>query len=137
MGLKLDMNKAYDRIEWDFVKEVSLKLGFDRTWVRQVMGWIISIRFIMLLNGKSGSSFKPSRGLKQGYLFLHVERGIVQGIKFSGDGPTLSHLFFADDSIMFLKATKQNCTTVESILTSYCRRCSCKVVVPKDCLTNL
>lgn len=35
-------------------------------------------------------------------------------------GPILSHLFFADDSIMFLKATEQNCIAVESILTSYC-----------------
>lgn len=43
MGLKLDMNKAYDRIEWDFVNEVLLKMGFDQSWVRLVMKWSASL----------------------------------------------------------------------------------------------
>ncbi|KAL6269322.1 hypothetical protein ACE6H2_026233 [Prunus campanulata] len=137
MGLKLDMNKAYDRIEWDFLKEMLIKMGFDQTWVRLVMRCITSVRFTVLLNGKSGNPFKPSRGIRQGdpmspYIFILVsdvlsimlnkamERGFVQGIRFSRDGPTLSHLFFADDSILFLKATDRNCNAIASILNSYC-----------------
>lgn len=50
-----------------------------------------------------------------------MERGIVQGIKFRGEGPTLSHLFFADDSLLFLKVTEENCIAIERILTSYCQ----------------
>ncbi|BFG35167.1 hypothetical protein CerSpe_214410 [Prunus speciosa] len=138
MGLKLDMNKAYDRIEWDFVKEVLHKLGFDSTWVRLVMRCITSVRFTVLLNGKAGIPFKPTRGIRQGdpispYIFIlvsdvlssmlnkAVERGIVQGIKFREDGPTLSHLFFADDSLLFLKVTEENCAAIERILKSYCQ----------------
>ncbi|KAI5352439.1 hypothetical protein L3X38_005330 [Prunus dulcis] len=137
MGLKLDMNKAYDRIEWDFLKEVLLKMGFDQTWLRLVMRCITSVSFIVLLNGKSENLFKPSRGIRHGdpispYIFIlvsdvlsvmlnkAVKRGIVQWIIFSRDSPTLSHLFFADDSIMFLKATERNCNVVASILNSYC-----------------
>ncbi|BFG30782.1 hypothetical protein CerSpe_170560 [Prunus speciosa] len=137
MGLKLDMNKAYDRIEWDFLKEMLIKIGFDQSWVRLVMRCITSVRFTVLLNGKSGNPFKSSRGIRQGdpispYIFIlvsdvlsvmlnqAVERGFVQGIRFSRDGPTLSHLFFADDSILFLKATERNCNAVASILNSYC-----------------
>ncbi|KAI5352872.1 Hypothetical predicted protein [Prunus dulcis] len=111
-------------------------MGFDQTWVRLVMRCITSVRFTVLSNGKSGNPFKPSRGIRQGdpislYIFILVidvlsvmlnkvvERGIVQGIRFSRDGPTLSHLFFADDSILFLKAIKRNCNVVASILNSY------------------
>ncbi|CAL9007242.1 unnamed protein product [Prunus brigantina] len=138
MGVKLDMNKAYDRIEWDFLKQVLEKMGFDEMWVRLVMRCITSVRLTVLLNGQSGNSFKPSRGLRQGdpispYLFIlvsdvlstmlnkAVERGFVHGFRFSRDGPSLSHLFFADDSILFLKATERNCRAVASLLTSYCQ----------------
>ncbi|CAL9013278.1 unnamed protein product [Prunus brigantina] len=137
MGLKLDMNKAYDRIEWDFVNEVLLKMGFDHSWVRLVKECITSVRFSVLLNGQPGNPFKPSRGIRQGdpispYIFIlvndvlsvmlnkAVERDYVQGIKFSRNGPILSHLFFADDSILFLKATERNCAAVANILNSYC-----------------
>lgn len=111
MRLKLDMNKLYDQIEWDFLKGVLTKMGFDSSWIQMVMSCITTVDFFVIINGQTGNSFKPSRGLRQGdpispYVFIiicdvlsamincAVGRGILQGIKFHNDGPTLSHLFF-------------------------------------------
>ncbi|CAL2227339.1 unnamed protein product [Prunus armeniaca] len=137
MGLKLDMSKAYDRIEWDFVQAVLLKMGFARQWVGWVMRCLSSVEFAVIVNGKVGSYFNLTRGLRQGdplspYLFLiisyvlssminqAVTHGFIQGMKFGRGGPALSHLFFADDSLMFLKATENNCQVIVRILDSYC-----------------
>ena len=37
VGIKLDMSKAYDRFEWDILRNVMLKVGFDPRWVERVM----------------------------------------------------------------------------------------------------
>ncbi|ONI21342.1 hypothetical protein PRUPE_2G060500 [Prunus persica] len=137
LGLKLDMNKAYDRIEWDFLEATLCKFGFDNRWVELVMLCVKTITFSLVLNGSPGSPFSPSRGLRQGdplspYLFLLVsevlslniinstDTGMLRGIKLSRGGPELSHLFFADDSLFFLQATPPNCSALKSIIECYC-----------------
>lgn len=63
-GLKLDMNKAYDRVEWDFLEATLLRFGFDDRWVRLVMSCVTTVSFSIVLNGNAGSFFKPRRGLR-------------------------------------------------------------------------
>ena len=77
MGLKVDMHKAYDMVEWDFLLAVMEKMGFDSKWRSLILGCISSVNFAILLNGQPGKKFAPSRGLRQGnplspYLFLIV-----------------------------------------------------------------
>ncbi|KAK9938568.1 hypothetical protein M0R45_015297 [Rubus argutus] len=137
LGLKLDMNKAYDRVEWDFLEAALLKFGFDRNWVRLVMSYVISVSFSIVLDGNAGAFFKPKRGLRQGdplspYLFLIVSEvlslritkavhdGHLTGIRLSRSCPVIYHLFFADDALYFLKATLPNCWVLKLILNEFC-----------------
>jgi hypothetical protein len=119
MAAKLDMSKAYDRVEWDYLKKMMLKLGFNEKWVALIIECVTSVSYSILVNGDPKGYVKPSRGLRLGdplslYLFLICAEGltallwkaerekVIQGISISRGGPRVSHLFFADDSLIFL-----------------------------------
>ncbi|XP_074321457.1 uncharacterized protein LOC141657967 [Silene latifolia] len=136
MALKLDMAKAYDRVEWVFLRQVLLTMGFDTGWVQRVMACVTTVTFSVLVNGSPSVEFRPSRGLRQGdplspYLFLlcaealsnmlrrAVENQTIHGIQIAATAPVISHLLFADDSIFFVRATTQEADAVNDILRSY------------------
>ncbi|KAM2748866.1 hypothetical protein EV2_027836 [Malus domestica] len=135
--VKLDMHKAYDKVEWDFLLVVMEKMGFDSTWRTLILGCISTVNFAILLNGHPGQKFVPSRGLRQGdplspYLFLLVsevlsfliqkgyERQHINGIQMSSSGPTISYILFADDTLIFLKAEEDNCRQLITLIDAYC-----------------
>ncbi|BFG24970.1 hypothetical protein CerSpe_112440 [Prunus speciosa] len=143
------MNKAYDRVEWDFLEAVMIRMGFTERWVELIMSCIKMVHFSVILNGQPGGRFKPTRGLRQGdplspYLFLLVsevlsllvlkacESSFLQGIKLSRSGPTLSHLMFADDTLIFLRASEHNCTNMVQLLNTYCRASGQQISLAKS-----
>jgi hypothetical protein len=69
---KLDLSKAYDRVDWDFLNKVLLKLGFQSSWVQRVMSCVTSVRYTIRFNGAMSAPFFPSRGLRQGIHFRHT-----------------------------------------------------------------
>ncbi|KAK3205253.1 hypothetical protein Dsin_019299 [Dipteronia sinensis] len=123
MVLKLDMSKVYDRVEWNFLTGVTEKMDFPAQWINLVLDCISSSKLSLLLNGKIVCSVSHFRGQRQGcplspYLFLQCaeafsglisnseRNGHMLGIRCCRGSSLISHLFFANNSILFFKASK-------------------------------
>ncbi|XP_075483594.1 uncharacterized protein LOC142523746 [Primulina tabacum] len=135
-ALKLDMSKAYDRVEWSFLESMMLQLGFSPSWVAKIMNCVRSVTYSFTLNGDIVGNFVPSRGLRQGdplspYLFVLCahglscallsleERKVLTGVRISTSCPAITHLFFANDSLLFFRATMTDCEAIRNCLLSY------------------
>ena len=112
------------------------KLGFVVKWREPVMKCVTSVTYSVRINGKPRGHIVPNRGLWQGdpllpYLFLLCAEGLsalikstvacgdLGGIAVCRGGPKLSHLFFADDSLIFCKVSIQECSALQRILQVY------------------
>ena len=113
------------------------KLGFDQRWVKLIMACVKSVRYRVRFNSTETDTILPTRGLRQGdplspYLFLIIaeglscmlrgaeERGELEGVKVCREAPIISHLLFADDSLILMHANKKNADSLINILNSYC-----------------
>ncbi|XP_062152071.1 uncharacterized protein LOC133860496 [Alnus glutinosa] len=136
MAIKLDMSKAYDRVEWAFLEEIMKKLGFVERWISLLMTCVRSATYFVMVNGTPMGSISPSRGLRQGdplspYLFLLCAEGLsllllraesegkITGVPISFRGTKISHLFFADDSLLFCRANLMEWSSVQDLLHMY------------------
>lgn len=124
MAIKIDMSKAYNQVEWEFLEQMMGKIGFNRSWIRLIMHCISTVSYSIVLNGEVGKTFWPMRGLRQGdplspFLFLISseglstllrlarEEGSLRGIKACRRSPQITHLLFADDCILFGEASEE------------------------------
>lgn len=136
MALKLDMSKAYNRVEWAFLESLMLKMGFNNRWVGLIMTCIKIVTYSVMVNGEPKGLINPMRGLRQGdpfppFLFLLCMEGLhglIQKAALIGDitgfalcrrGPKITHLFFVDNSLLFCRATTRECETVMELLSEY------------------
>jgi hypothetical protein len=136
MALKLYMSKAYDRVEWGFLKQVRTQMGFHEKWISMIMECISTVSYSLLINGEPTGLITPTRGLRQGdpispYLFLLCAEGLngllktaanqgdIHGVSLCRRGPKITNLFFADDSLLFCKATRVECEKIQDILWLY------------------
>ncbi|XP_062007966.1 uncharacterized protein LOC133724996 [Rosa rugosa] len=134
--LKHDISKAYDRVEWVFLQNIILRMGFNERWVALVMRCVKSVWFSILWNGTAVGRITPTRGLLQGdplspYLFLLCSEGLtglfqkadreglIHGAKVCEGVPAISHLLFTDDSLLFGKADIQEATQLKQSLLLY------------------
>ncbi|XP_012853800.1 PREDICTED: uncharacterized protein LOC105973324 [Erythranthe guttata] len=136
MAVKLDISKAYDRIEWIFLKKTLTRLGFWPDFIDLIMLCLSTVSYSFLFNGSQFGAVTPSRGLRQGdplspYLFIccadvlialiqrAVERDDLSGVKIAPAAPIISNLCFADDTLLFCKATESEASKLKEILTQY------------------
>ncbi|KAA3471031.1 reverse transcriptase [Gossypium australe] len=106
MVVKLDMSIAHDKVEWDFVKEVMLNIGFARKWVDLIIKCITTASYTVITSERRGNCFQPTRGQ-------------IRGAKVSRRGPEISYLLFTDDCIMFNEATEKGARIMKDILKEY------------------
>ena len=138
MAIKLDMSKAYDRVEWQFLGRIMLKMGFCPIWVRWIMNCLSTVSYSFNLNGEKVGYVQPKWGIRQGdplspYLFLFVAEALSNlinkaaaskmwtGIQVGRKCPPITHLFFADDALLCCKATNQEALKVQELLNKYAR----------------
>ena len=115
---KVDFEKAYDSIDWNYLDEVMLKMGFPVLWCKWIKKCIGTATTSVLVNGSPTNEFTLGKGLRQGdplspFLFLLAVEGFLVLMKsltdnnlFTGykvgrfDLVTVSHLQFADDTLL-------------------------------------
>lgn len=132
-ALKLDMAKAYDRVEWNFLE----KMVFHSKWVKLIMKCITSVSYAAVVNRTITDSFEATRGLRQGdplspYLFLIFTGGFsallqkaqtenfVEGVRACKGGPWGEpSFFFADDSLIFANNRNEECYKIAEIIKLY------------------
>lgn len=112
-------------------------MGFNLEWKNLIMNCVTTVEFSVMINGQPGNKFSPLQGIRQGdplslYLFLlvsdvlsrliqnKVDYGSLKGIQMNPYDPFISHIFFADDTLIFLQANKKICENLVQILNKYC-----------------
>jgi len=96
-ALKLDISKAYDRIDWDYLRDIMIKMGFSAQWVKWIMLCVETVDYSVLVNGATVGPIVPGRGLRQGgplspYLFILCAEGLSALIRKAESQGTLHGL---------------------------------------------
>ncbi|KAL4295344.1 hypothetical protein GQ457_12G013630 [Hibiscus cannabinus] len=148
-AIKLDMEKAYDRVEWHFLHDILSKMGFASGWIDIVMKCVTTVSYAIRVNGCISGTFRPTRGLRQGdplspYLFLFCTQGLsalllkeqaqgkIVGVRASQRGPRVNHLLYADDCILFIKNSEREAQRLQEVLGIYEASSGQKVNVDKS-----
>ena len=135
-AVKLDMSKAFDRVEWSFLENIMLKMGFSSQWVQLIMRCVTSVTYRVKVNKSLTEVVVPQRGLRQGcplspYVFILCAEGLsalfrkaeedgsLLGIQICPTAPRINHLFFADDSLVFMKVNAASAQKLREILSLY------------------
>ncbi|GJY64455.1 RNA-directed DNA polymerase, eukaryota [Tanacetum coccineum] len=145
---KVDFEKAYDSVRWDFLDDVLSKFGFGDKWRKWIQCCLHSSRGSIIINGSPTKEFQFGKGLKQGdplspFLFilimeslhLSVQR-VVDEVMFHGINlggvVNLSHIFYADDAVFVGQWSESNISTLVHVLECFHRVSGLKINMSKS-----
>lgn len=121
LSLKLDFQKAYDTVNWNCLLQMLSSFGFGLRWIRWMKECMESVRISILVNGSPYAEFYPQKGSRHGdplssFLFNVVAEGLnillsrakelrfIKGVVVGNGEVDVSHLQFADDTIILCEA---------------------------------
>ena len=93
--LKMDIEKAFDHVNWDFLMVVMSKMGFGHRWINWMKWCCSTATFSIFINGSPSGFFHSSRGLRQDdpyspYLFLLAMEALSQLLSSARNGGFIS-----------------------------------------------
>ena len=138
MAIKVDLEKAYDRLDWEFLEDTLLDIRLSRRFTSLIMACVTTCSMQILWNGSPTEKFKTTRGIRQGdplspYLFVLCIERLAHKISYAinlkewkpiflrRNGPAISHLFFANDLILFSEASVYQANIINKWLEILCQ----------------
>lgn len=135
MILKIDFEKAYNRVRWDFLEKVLQGRNFPAKWISWVMQTVKGGQVCVNVNGTRGPYFMTLRGLRQGdplfpllfnlvadvlsvMLDKAVERNLIVGVLDDVIDKGISHIRYADDTVIMIDGSNESITNLKILL--YC-----------------
>ncbi|GKA04617.1 RNA-directed DNA polymerase, eukaryota [Tanacetum coccineum] len=151
--LKIDFEKAYDSVRWDYLDDVLRKFGFGEKWCGWIQECLRSSWGSVLVNGSPTEEFQFFKGLKQGdplspFIFilvmesLHisfkrvVDAGMFNGIVLNS-AMHLSHMFYADDAVFMGQWSTKNIDTIIYVLKCFHRASGLSINLSKSKLLGV
>lgn len=136
MALKLDISKAYDHVNWLYLKRRIQQMDFCSKWIQWMMLCVSTVQYNVCFNGSHIGPIIPRRGLRHWdpislYLFLLCVDGLsnslkkaevngeIHGCRICTKAPSVTHLLFADDRFLFFRENNHEVINVKEILNSY------------------
>ena len=136
MFMKLDIQKAYDMVDWRFLCKVLEAFGFSKQWINLIFKFISTPKFSVLVNGTPEGFFGTSRGIRQGdplspFLFIIMAEAFgraiseaqrkeeISGITVTSNIPNITHQQYTDDTILPGKSSVHEARGFKRIIQSY------------------
>jgi hypothetical protein len=133
---KVDFEKAYDSVEWNFLDYMLSRCGFCAKWIEWIRVCVFAGNLSVLVNGSPTGEINIQRGLKQGdplapFLFLLVVEGfsgvmrravdleLFRGFSVGSNPMVISHLQYADDTLCIGEASVENLWALKAILRGF------------------
>ena len=127
------------RLEWGFIREMLIKINLPHNIIKLIMSYVSTVSTSIVVNGGASDLILPSRGLRQRdpispYIFILCMDFLVQlieekcstnkwkPVRANRSGVAFSHLFFANDLILFAKANPKNCAAIREVLDLFCSK---------------
>lgn len=143
VSIQIDIEKAYDRLEWNFIKKTLTNKGFYSNLINTIMNYVTRVSLSILVNGLPSNNIHPTRGIRQGdplSLYLFILRGDVfynlikkahdskdfSGMSITKKAQNITHLSVcvcvracAYESLIFYKTKEKEAKILLNIINTY------------------